>query len=160
MAGSHSFPTHGAWNPSPSAPSLPNGSEIEWQYLFLAFMSVSQQTFLHRTLYLVAYVPELRTLSPRSMSAIYIKPTRKSSILSLCFQYIFVSIFTTVCLELLLNSSVYDFQVHYEWWRRILKYFWMSVVVYTMLVLIFIYTYQFESFPGLWKNMTGLDENK
>uniref|UniRef100_A0A672U0V2 Piezo type mechanosensitive ion channel component 2 n=1 Tax=Strigops habroptila TaxID=2489341 RepID=A0A672U0V2_STRHB len=52
------------------------------------------------------------------------------------------------------------YQVHYEWWRRILKYFWMSVVVYTMLVLIFIYTYQFESFPGLWKNMTGLDENK
>ncbi|XP_037236097.1 piezo-type mechanosensitive ion channel component 2 isoform X5 [Falco rusticolus] len=52
------------------------------------------------------------------------------------------------------------YQVHYEWWRRILKYFWMSVVVYTMLVLIFIYTYQFESFPGLWKNMTGLDEKK
>uniref|UniRef100_A0A663LWP3 Piezo type mechanosensitive ion channel component 2 n=1 Tax=Athene cunicularia TaxID=194338 RepID=A0A663LWP3_ATHCN len=52
------------------------------------------------------------------------------------------------------------YQVHYEWWRRILKYFWMSVVVYTMLVLIFIYTYQFESFPGLWKNMTGLDESK
>ncbi|XP_068788262.1 piezo-type mechanosensitive ion channel component 2 isoform X6 [Struthio camelus] len=52
------------------------------------------------------------------------------------------------------------YQVHYEWWRRILKYFWMSVVVYTMLVLIFIYTYQFKSFPGLWKNMTGLDENK
>uniref|UniRef100_A0A8C3IXU4 Piezo type mechanosensitive ion channel component 2 n=1 Tax=Chrysemys picta bellii TaxID=8478 RepID=A0A8C3IXU4_CHRPI len=50
--------------------------------------------------------------------------------------------------------------VHYEWWRRILKYFWMSVVVYTMLVLIFIYTYQFESFPGLWMNMTGLDEKK
>uniref|UniRef100_A0A8C0EQF1 Piezo type mechanosensitive ion channel component 2 n=1 Tax=Bubo bubo TaxID=30461 RepID=A0A8C0EQF1_BUBBB len=52
------------------------------------------------------------------------------------------------------------YQVHYEWWRKILKYFWMSVVVYTMLVLIFIYTYQFESFPGLWKNMTGLDESK
>ncbi|KAK2542745.1 Piezo2 [Columba guinea] len=58
------------------------------------------------------------------------------------------------------EEKVYDFQVHYEWWRKILKYFWMSVVVYTMLVLIFIYTYQFESFPGLWKNMTGLDENK
>uniref|UniRef100_A0A2K5JG87 Uncharacterized protein n=1 Tax=Colobus angolensis palliatus TaxID=336983 RepID=A0A2K5JG87_COLAP len=41
------------------------------------------------------------------------------------------------------------YQVHYEWWRKILKYFWMSVVIYTMLVLIFIYTYQFENFPGL-----------
>ncbi|XP_073535133.1 piezo-type mechanosensitive ion channel component 2 isoform X7 [Phyllobates terribilis] len=52
------------------------------------------------------------------------------------------------------------YQVHYEWWRRILKYFWMSVVVYTMLVLILIYTYQFESFPPLWMNMTGLDKDK
>uniref|UniRef100_A0A6I8P303 Piezo type mechanosensitive ion channel component 2 n=1 Tax=Ornithorhynchus anatinus TaxID=9258 RepID=A0A6I8P303_ORNAN len=52
------------------------------------------------------------------------------------------------------------YQVHYEWWRKMLKYFWMSVVVYTMLVLIFIYTYQFESFPGLWSNMTGLDKTK
>lgn len=51
-------------------------------------------------------------------------------------------------------------QVHYEWWRRILKYFWMSVVIYTMLVLIFIYTYQFENFPGLWQNMTGLKKEK
>ncbi|KAM9224605.1 piezo-type mechanosensitive ion channel component 2 [Dugong dugon] len=52
------------------------------------------------------------------------------------------------------------YQVHYDWWRRILKYFWMSVVIYTMLVLIFIYTYQFENFPGLWQNMTGLKKEK
>ncbi|KAM9308007.1 piezo-type mechanosensitive ion channel component 2 [Gastrophryne carolinensis] len=52
------------------------------------------------------------------------------------------------------------YQVHYEWWRRILKYFWMSVVVYTMLVLILIYTYQFKAFPPLWMNMTGLNEEK
>ncbi|XP_066435637.1 piezo-type mechanosensitive ion channel component 2 isoform X5 [Eleutherodactylus coqui] len=52
------------------------------------------------------------------------------------------------------------YQVHYEWWRRILKYFWMSVVVYTMFVLILIYTYQFKSFPPLWMNMTGLDTDK
>ncbi|XP_034799858.2 piezo-type mechanosensitive ion channel component 2 isoform X2 [Pan paniscus] len=52
------------------------------------------------------------------------------------------------------------YQVHYEWWRKILKYFWMSVVIYTMLVLIFIYTYQFENFPGLWQNMTGLKKEK
>ncbi|XP_069469470.1 piezo-type mechanosensitive ion channel component 2 isoform X2 [Ambystoma mexicanum] len=52
------------------------------------------------------------------------------------------------------------YQVHYEWWRRVLKYFWMSVVVYTMLVLVFIYTYQFKSFPPLWMNMTGLDKDK
>ncbi|XP_040209885.1 piezo-type mechanosensitive ion channel component 2 isoform X2 [Rana temporaria] len=52
------------------------------------------------------------------------------------------------------------YQVHYEWWRRILKYFWMSVVVYTMLVLILIYTYQFKAFPPIWMNMTGLNKEK
>ncbi|KAG7220906.1 hypothetical protein INR49_017756, partial [Caranx melampygus] len=48
--------------------------------------------------------------------------------------------------------------VHYEWWRRILKYFWMSVVMYTMLVLTLVYTFQFKSSVTLWSNMTGLDE--
>ncbi|KAG9356017.1 hypothetical protein JZ751_000861, partial [Albula glossodonta] len=46
------------------------------------------------------------------------------------------------------------YQVHYDWWRRILKYFWMSVVVYTMLVLILIYTYQFEISVHVWGGMT------
>ncbi|XP_054623072.1 piezo-type mechanosensitive ion channel component 2 isoform X2 [Dunckerocampus dactyliophorus] len=41
-------------------------------------------------------------------------------------------------------SCVALYQVHYEWWRRILKYFWMSVVMYTMLVLIAVYTFQFR----------------
>ncbi|XP_077078207.1 piezo-type mechanosensitive ion channel component 2 [Siphateles boraxobius] len=48
------------------------------------------------------------------------------------------------------------YQVHYEWWRRILKYFWMSVVVYTMLVLILIYTCQFENAIATWTSMTGM----
>ncbi|XP_039610693.1 piezo-type mechanosensitive ion channel component 2 isoform X4 [Polypterus senegalus] len=52
------------------------------------------------------------------------------------------------------------YQVHYDWWRRILKYFWMSVVVYTMLVLILVYTYQFDSSRRVWMNMTGMDEDK
>ncbi|XP_056276560.1 piezo-type mechanosensitive ion channel component 2 isoform X2 [Pseudoliparis swirei] len=42
-------------------------------------------------------------------------------------------------------SCVALYQVHYEWWRKALKYFWMSVVMYTMLVLILVYTFQFDS---------------
>ncbi|XP_032875283.1 piezo-type mechanosensitive ion channel component 2 isoform X2 [Amblyraja radiata] len=52
------------------------------------------------------------------------------------------------------------YQVHYDWWRRILKYFWIIVVSYTMLVLVLVYTYQFDSFPYLWQNMTGMDIEK
>lgn len=49
-------------------------------------------------------------------------------------------------------------EVHYEWWRRILKYFWMSVVMYTMLVLTVVYTFQFPESINTWGNMTGLDK--
>ncbi|XP_066575227.1 piezo-type mechanosensitive ion channel component 2 isoform X2 [Amia ocellicauda] len=52
------------------------------------------------------------------------------------------------------------YQVHYDWWRRILKYFWMSVVVYTMLVLILVYTFQFKSSDSVWTDMTGWDTEK
>uniref|UniRef100_A0A3B3S4V9 Piezo type mechanosensitive ion channel component 2 n=1 Tax=Paramormyrops kingsleyae TaxID=1676925 RepID=A0A3B3S4V9_9TELE len=61
---------------------------------------------------------------------------------------------------MLLLFCVALYQVHYEWWRRILKYFWMSVVVYTMLVLVLVYTYQFENSPTIWSNMTGMEEEK
>ncbi|KAL1249075.1 hypothetical protein QQF64_022393 [Cirrhinus molitorella] len=50
--------------------------------------------------------------------------------------------------------------MHYERWRWMLKYFWMSVVVYTMLVLILVYTFQFESSINVWSNMTGMSREK
>ncbi|XP_051543569.1 piezo-type mechanosensitive ion channel component 2-like isoform X1 [Myxocyprinus asiaticus] len=52
------------------------------------------------------------------------------------------------------------YQLHYERWRWMLKYFWMSVVVYTMLVLILVYTFQFESSIHVWSNMTGMSREK
>ncbi|XP_062286188.1 LOW QUALITY PROTEIN: piezo-type mechanosensitive ion channel component 1 [Scomber scombrus] len=52
------------------------------------------------------------------------------------------------------------YQVYYPLWRRLLKLFWWLVVAYTMLVLISIYTYQFEDFPGYWRNFTGFTEEQ
>ncbi|CAN9500176.1 unnamed protein product [Ophioblennius macclurei] len=52
------------------------------------------------------------------------------------------------------------YQVHYSLWRRLLKLFWWLVVAYTMLVLISIYTFQFEDFPGYWGNFTGFTEDQ
>ncbi|XP_035252701.1 piezo-type mechanosensitive ion channel component 1-like isoform X1 [Anguilla anguilla] len=52
------------------------------------------------------------------------------------------------------------YQVYYTLWRRLLKAFWWLVVAYTMLVLIAIYTFQFEDFPGYWKNFTGFTEQQ
>ncbi|XP_063742823.1 piezo-type mechanosensitive ion channel component 2 isoform X2 [Eleginops maclovinus] len=56
-------------------------------------------------------------------------------------------------------SSVALYQVHYEWWRRILKYFWMSVVMYTMLVLTLVYTFQFKISDDFWKRQLKMNEN-
>ncbi|XP_076599165.1 piezo-type mechanosensitive ion channel component 1 isoform X1 [Chaetodon auriga] len=52
------------------------------------------------------------------------------------------------------------YQVYYSLWRRLLNIFWWLVVAYTMLVLICIYTYQFEDFPGYWRNFTGFTEEQ
>ncbi|XP_024916735.1 piezo-type mechanosensitive ion channel component 1 [Cynoglossus semilaevis] len=52
------------------------------------------------------------------------------------------------------------YQVYYSLWRRLLKLFWWLVVAYTMLVLIAIYTYQFEDFPQYWRNFTGFTEEQ
>ncbi|XP_071237733.1 piezo-type mechanosensitive ion channel component 1-like isoform X1 [Salvelinus alpinus] len=52
------------------------------------------------------------------------------------------------------------YQVYYSLWRRLLKVFWWLVVAYTMLVLITIYTFQFEDFPAYWRNFTGFTEEQ
>ncbi|XP_053562571.1 piezo-type mechanosensitive ion channel component 1 isoform X2 [Bombina bombina] len=52
------------------------------------------------------------------------------------------------------------FQLCYTLWRKLLKVFWWLVVAYTMLVLIAIYTFQFEDFPMYWKNLTTLTDEQ
>ncbi|CAN9502681.1 unnamed protein product [Ophioblennius macclurei] len=55
-------------------------------------------------------------------------------------------------------SCVALYQVHYERWRRILKYFWMSVVMYTMLVLVLVYTFQFSGSENFWSRALHMDK--
>uniref|UniRef100_A0A3Q2SU17 Piezo type mechanosensitive ion channel component 2 n=1 Tax=Fundulus heteroclitus TaxID=8078 RepID=A0A3Q2SU17_FUNHE len=57
-------------------------------------------------------------------------------------------------------SCVALYQVHYEWWRRILKYFWMTVVMYTMLVLTIVYTFQFDGSERFWKGALNVTDEK
>uniref|UniRef100_A0A8C5S4K7 Piezo type mechanosensitive ion channel component 1 (Er blood group) n=1 Tax=Laticauda laticaudata TaxID=8630 RepID=A0A8C5S4K7_LATLA len=52
------------------------------------------------------------------------------------------------------------FQVYYDLWRKLLKVFWWFVVAYTMLVLIAVYTFQFEDFPMYWRNFTHLTDEQ
>ncbi|XP_036780134.2 piezo-type mechanosensitive ion channel component 1 isoform X4 [Manis pentadactyla] len=52
------------------------------------------------------------------------------------------------------------FQVYYSLWRKLLKAFWWLVVAYTMLVLVAVYTFQFQDFPVYWRNLTGLTDEQ
>ncbi|XP_029464485.1 piezo-type mechanosensitive ion channel component 1 isoform X2 [Rhinatrema bivittatum] len=52
------------------------------------------------------------------------------------------------------------FQVYYTLWRKLLKVFWWLVVAYTMLVLIAVYTFQFEDFPMYWRNFTHFTDTQ
>uniref|UniRef100_A0A3Q3BAU1 Piezo type mechanosensitive ion channel component 2 n=1 Tax=Kryptolebias marmoratus TaxID=37003 RepID=A0A3Q3BAU1_KRYMA len=50
------------------------------------------------------------------------------------------------------------YQVNFEWWRKILKYFWMTVVMYTMLVLTIVYTFQFDRSEVFCSNSARLKD--
>ncbi|CAN8016084.1 unnamed protein product, partial [Ixodes persulcatus] len=44
------------------------------------------------------------------------------------------------------------FQVSYQLWIKVMYSFWLTVIIYSMLVLILIYSYQFEHFPEYWEH--------
>ncbi|KAJ6665749.1 hypothetical protein lerEdw1_002119 [Lerista edwardsae] len=50
------------------------------------------------------------------------------------------------------------FQIHYETWRLILKGFWLTVVSYSMVVLIAIYAYQFEMISAFFMKYLEISE--
>ncbi|XP_059183361.1 piezo-type mechanosensitive ion channel component 2-like [Centropristis striata] len=52
------------------------------------------------------------------------------------------------------------YQLNYERWRAMLRGFWVAVVVYSMLVLILVYTFQFPSSPQTWSHYTGLSTHR
>ncbi|XP_065351549.1 piezo-type mechanosensitive ion channel component-like isoform X6 [Cloeon dipterum] len=53
---------------------------------------------------------------------------------------------------------VLTFQLSYRIWRSMMYGFWLTVIVYSMLVLVMIYTYQFDNFPAYWYNYTGIPD--
>ncbi|XP_049832005.1 piezo-type mechanosensitive ion channel component isoform X1 [Schistocerca gregaria] len=42
------------------------------------------------------------------------------------------------------------FQLSYRMWRRMMFGFWLTVIVYSMSILILVYTYQFDNFSEYW----------
>lgn len=45
---------------------------------------------------------------------------------------------------------VITFQLSLRIWRKILYGFWLTVIIYSMIILILVYTYQFDKFDIYW----------
>ncbi|KAM3841732.1 piezo-type mechanosensitive ion channel component 2-like [Vipera latastei] len=52
------------------------------------------------------------------------------------------------------------YQIHYEGWRRVLKGFWLISVSYSMIVLIALYTYQFEMVSAFFLKTLEISEER
>ncbi|KAG7166218.1 Piezo-type mechanosensitive ion channel component-like [Homarus americanus] len=66
-----------------------------------------------------------------------------------------VVIFRIMYMVLFLIFTI-TFQLSYSAWRNFLYGFWLTVIIYQMLVLVLTYTYQFDNFPQYWQNYTGI----
>ncbi|ESO01036.1 hypothetical protein HELRODRAFT_192356 [Helobdella robusta] len=74
--------------------------------------------------------------------------------------FLFISLQEAVVFRLIYMSMflyfIISFQVSYSFWRATIKVFWWVVILYSMIVLVCIYTYQFDGFPKHWESFTGM----
>ena len=56
----------------------------------------------------------------------------------------------------LMCAACFLCQMSYTLWRASMYVFWWVIIIYSMAVLIILYTYQFQDFPVYWHNNTGL----
>ncbi|XP_026300508.1 piezo-type mechanosensitive ion channel component isoform X8 [Apis mellifera] len=65
------------------------------------------------------------------------------------FRIIYMSLFLVL---------VITFQISWTVWRKMMYPFWLTVIGYSVIMLILVYTYQFHNFPEYW-NYLHIDEN-
>ncbi|XP_063241990.1 piezo-type mechanosensitive ion channel component-like isoform X9 [Bacillus rossius redtenbacheri] len=51
---------------------------------------------------------------------------------------------------------ILTFQISYHVWRKTMYAFWLVVILYSMSILVLIYTYQFDNFPEYWVKYLGV----
>ncbi|XP_018574920.1 piezo-type mechanosensitive ion channel component isoform X3 [Anoplophora glabripennis] len=48
---------------------------------------------------------------------------------------------------------ILSFQFSFRMWRKMMFVFWLVVIIYSMIILVMVYTYQFENFKKYWENL-------
>ncbi|XP_043493596.1 piezo-type mechanosensitive ion channel component isoform X2 [Polistes fuscatus] len=67
-----------------------------------------------------------------------------------------MTVFRIIYMSLFL-FFVITFQMSWSIWRKIMYTFWITVIGYSIIMLILVYTYQFQNFPTYW-NYLGINE--
>ncbi|XP_017768658.1 PREDICTED: piezo-type mechanosensitive ion channel component isoform X3 [Nicrophorus vespilloides] len=67
------------------------------------------------------------------------------------FRILYMALFLTFILS---------FQVSFRAWRKIMFAFWITVIVYSMLILVLVYTYQFNHFADYWRDYLHVSEEQ
>jgi len=52
--------------------------------------------------------------------------------------------------------GIFVIQLSYQAWRKFMYGFWLTVIIYSMSILVLIYTYQFDDFPHYWTDYLGI----
>ncbi|XP_055598919.1 piezo-type mechanosensitive ion channel component-like isoform X5 [Uranotaenia lowii] len=53
---------------------------------------------------------------------------------------------------------VLTFQFSFKVWRKMMYAFWLTVIVYSMSILVLVYTYQFDQFPLYWREYLKISD--
>ncbi|XP_076679384.1 piezo type mechanosensitive ion channel component isoform X2 [Andrena cerasifolii] len=66
-----------------------------------------------------------------------------------CFRIVYMSLFLVL---------IITFQISWSGWRKMVYPFWITVIGYSVIMLILVYTYQFDNFPEYW-NYLHIDKD-
>ncbi|XP_030761127.1 piezo-type mechanosensitive ion channel component isoform X3 [Sitophilus oryzae] len=55
---------------------------------------------------------------------------------------------------------ILSFQLSFTIWRKMMFGFWLVVIIFSMLVLVLTYTYQFDNFPEYWKEYLHVNKEQ
>ncbi|XP_076644302.1 piezo type mechanosensitive ion channel component isoform X6 [Halictus rubicundus] len=68
-----------------------------------------------------------------------------------------MTVFRIVYMSLFLVLII-TFQISWTFWRKMMYTFWLTVIGYSVIMLILVYTYQFDNFPEYW-NYLHIDKD-
>nr|CAH7742366.1 unnamed protein product [Callosobruchus chinensis] len=55
---------------------------------------------------------------------------------------------------------ILSFQFSFQIWRKMMFGFWLTVIIYSMIILVMVYTYQFKNFPKYWTDYLHIPEEQ